>query len=283
MIHRVKTEDGVELQGMLYTPQKKVDCVVLHCHGMAGNFYENRFVNVVGVKLVAEGIAFCAMNNRGHDFIADFLVEKSGKIECKRIGQVYERIEDSVKDIVAWINYLKNQGYNKVILMGHSLGAVKAVLYAKKYQDTLSGLVLASPPDMLGLAKAENDFNQKMEEAKELVLAGKDDELLNGRVFDNYPISAGTFLNFFSEGSEADVFPIKVGRKSEQLSKVKLPMFVIFGEKDNCFEYDPKGITAFFKKNTPTAKMAVIPRANHVYLGEEHAFAQEVCGFVKIV
>ena len=165
-LERVKTKDGLELQGLLYVPENKPRIVVLHCHGMAGNFYENRFVNVTGLKLASCGIAFCAMNNRGHDFISDFIVEKNGKIEHERVGEVNERVEDAVKDIAAWIGFLKQKGFSKLVLMGHSLGAVKAVLYAKGFQNELNGLILASPPDMHGLAKAEKDFEDKMKKAK---------------------------------------------------------------------------------------------------------------------
>ncbi len=280
MIQRVRTNDGLELHGLIYKGPK-TQSVVLHCHGMAGNFYENRFVDIVGTRLVSEGIDFCAMNNRGHDFIADFIVEKSDKLEYARIGQVYERIEDSIKDIAAWVDHLKDQGYTRIILMGHSLGAVKAVLYAHVHQAKLSGLILASPPDMMGLAKKERDFAKKMEQAVLLVKSSKEKQLIDGQVFDNYPISAGSFVNFFSEGSKTDMFPIKEGKVSQELRSITLPMTVVFGEKDHCFDYDPTEIISFFKKHVPHAKLTVIPTADHVYLGAEKCLAQELCDFAK--
>lgn len=280
-LERVKTEDFLELQGLPYIPEKKTDIVVLHCHGMAGNFYENRFVNVTGLKLISEGIAFCAMNNRGHDFIADFIVEKNGKIEYRRIGEVYERIEDSVKDIAAWVNFLKAKGFTKLILMGHSLGAVKAVLYASEHQHQLSGLILASPPDMLGLARNEKDFGKKIKEAKELVDSKQENTLLKETVFDSYPISAGTYLNLFGDDSAANVFSIKSGKESEKLKAISIPLLIIFGEKDECFDYNPEGITKFFRKQSPDATFTILPNANHIYLNEENAFAKKVVEFVK--
>ena len=280
-LERVKTEDGFELQGLLYMPENEAKIVVLHCHGMAGNFYENRFVNITGLKLASQGIAFCAMNSRGHDFISDFIVEKDGKIEYKRVGEFYERVEDAVKDIAAWIDFLMQKGFSKIILMGHSLGAVKAVLYTKDHQQELSGLILASPPDMYGLAKAEKDFEQILKEAKELVGKGKEKTLLSGKVYDWYPISAGTYLNLCTEGSPADIFSIESGREAKALLELKLPRLLIFGEKDDCYDYNPKSILNFFKKYLKDAKIEILPKANHVYLNEEEVFARTVLQFAQ--
>ncbi len=282
-LERVKTEDFLELHGLLYVPKQKTDTVVLHCHGMAGNFYENRFVNITGLKLVSEGIAFCAMNNRGHDFIADFIVEKDGKIEYKRIGEVYERIEDSVKDIAAWVDFLKAKGFTKIILMGHSLGAVKAVLYASEHQQRLSGLILASPPDMLCLARNEKDFSKKIKEAKELVASKQENVLLKETVFESYPISAGTYLNLFGDDSAADVFSISSEKEPKKLKSVSVPLLILFGENDDCFNYNSEGITKFFKTHAPDAKFIILSNANHTYLNEEKTFAKTVAEFVKEV
>lgn len=278
-LERVKTTDQFELQGLLYTPERKTNTVVLHCHGMAGNFYENRFVNVTGLKLVANGIAFCAMNNRGHDMISDFIVVKEGKIEYARVGEVYERVEDSVKDIAAWVDFLKKKGFSKIILMGHSLGAVKAVLYAQENQIGLKGLILASPPDMHRHAKVEKDFAQKMKEAKKLVAQGNERTILKSPVLDWYMISAGTYLDLFTAGGSADVFSIESGNKPTGLLKLNLPILVLFGEKDDCYDYDPEKIRAFFQANIKNAKTKMVPKANHVYLNHEEAFAQAVLKF----
>jgi hypothetical protein len=37
---KIRTKDGVELQGFFAEPkQKRTDIAVLHVHGLAGNFY----------------------------------------------------------------------------------------------------------------------------------------------------------------------------------------------------------------------------------------------------
>lgn len=41
---RTRTPDNLILQGLLSEPAKKSDSVILHIHGMSGNFWENSFI-----------------------------------------------------------------------------------------------------------------------------------------------------------------------------------------------------------------------------------------------
>jgi pimeloyl-ACP methyl ester carboxylesterase len=73
-IWRVTTEDCLELQGLFAAPDLGPGPVtVLHVHGLCGNFYENRFLDVEGEALVAQGRNFLPFNNRGHDYYADLI------------------------------------------------------------------------------------------------------------------------------------------------------------------------------------------------------------------
>ena len=58
-------------------------------------------------------------------------------------------------------------------------------------------------------------------------------------------------------------------------------MLIIFGEKDDCYDYNPTNILRFFEKYVPKAKIKILPRADHVYLNEEEAFAQTVLDFAR--
>ena len=71
---RIEAEDGLELVGFYAAPPgSAARRAVLHIHGMAGNFYENRFVSTVCNTVVAKGLAFLTVNNRGHDYRSDNL------------------------------------------------------------------------------------------------------------------------------------------------------------------------------------------------------------------
>lgn len=41
---RINSIDGIEQPGILYTPNEYTNKIVIHVHGLNGNFYENRFL-----------------------------------------------------------------------------------------------------------------------------------------------------------------------------------------------------------------------------------------------
>ena len=42
---RINSIDGLEEVGLLYSPINGTDRIVIHVHGLNGNFYENRFLD----------------------------------------------------------------------------------------------------------------------------------------------------------------------------------------------------------------------------------------------
>ena len=63
---------------------------------------------------------------RGRDPIAYFATPGGST----RVGAAYEMVSDCQSDIATWVDLLKKQGYRRLGLIGHSLGAVKAAFYA---------------------------------------------------------------------------------------------------------------------------------------------------------
>lgn len=41
---RMSSVDNIEMVGMLYEPEAKSNRIVIHLHGLCGNFYENKFL-----------------------------------------------------------------------------------------------------------------------------------------------------------------------------------------------------------------------------------------------
>ena len=44
---RINSMDEIEQPGILYIPDKTTDKIVIHVHGLNGNFYENRFLDTL--------------------------------------------------------------------------------------------------------------------------------------------------------------------------------------------------------------------------------------------
>lgn len=228
--HRVVTKDKLILQGLLHKPEISKNKAILHIHGMAGNFYENRFLDSMTNYFTKNGLSFLTINTRGHDFIADFpLASKEEKF--KRVGNVWEKFEECVLDIEPWINFLEGEGYKEIILQGHSLGSVKAVYYLVRKKDKrVSKLILASPPDMIGLAEEGKGHRRIMKLAKRMVKQGKGDQILPEKLWDWYYLSAKTYLDFGERDKPIDIFNTYDKNKPSILANVKVPTLAFFWE-----------------------------------------------------
>ena len=67
---RINSIDGIEQPGILYTPDQDTDKIVIHIHGLNGNFYENRFLDTLAKTFTDQNYTFLTFNNRGKDYIA---------------------------------------------------------------------------------------------------------------------------------------------------------------------------------------------------------------------
>ena len=281
---RRPTKDKLILQGLFFEPDKNTSKVILHLHGMAGNFYENRFLDSMAKVFTKNSWGFLTVNTRGHDFIADFpLVGKAEK--HKRMGNVYEKFEECILDIETWMNFLEAEGYKEIILQGHSLGAVKAVYYLAKKQDKrVSKLILASPPDMIGLAEEDSGYQQMMKLSKKMIKQGKGDEILPEKLWDWYYLSARTYVDFGERGKPIDVFNTYDKNKSSILANIIIPTLAFFGSKDGAAILPIKEALEVIKgkaKKCPQFDIGVITEAPHSYFGHEDEVVSRIIGWLK--
>src|ERR1700722_10224093 len=111
----------------------------LMMHGAAGTFSDPFYRNF-SAALVERGVATLRANNRGHDVI------NTGNGRGKLLGTALEILDDCVLDWQAWIGFLAARRYHRVLLFGHSLGAVKTAYYlATLHDERVTGCILASP------------------------------------------------------------------------------------------------------------------------------------------
>lgn len=285
--HRVYTSDKLELHGLLYELEKKTKKVVLHVHGMAGSFYENKFLDFIVKKLTQKGWAFCAFNNRGTGFVFDFFKKTKKPEEYVKIGDSREKFKDCLIDIKAWIDFLEKQGFNKIHLQGHSLGSVKVPYYQAKTQDKrIKSLILLSPSDMIGLIKEDKKkYEKELDQAKRMVKQGKGDELMPELIWDWYRLTADTYLNFFTEGSEAAVLNFHNPKDEFKiLSQVRVPIFAVMGTKDDALVVSIEKTMRLIKekaKLSPRVEAKIIKGALHSYRGYEQRLAETIYSWLN--
>lgn len=286
--HRIYTEDGLELHGLLYEPDQPTESVLFHVHGMGGNFYENKFVDHLAKELTDLGIAFCVFNNRGCELIKDtYKIVEGAKPEMVRVGTAYEIFKESVLDIQRFIKFAEDAGFSKIHLSGHSLGCPKTAYYISETQDErISSLLLLSPSDMLGLVRSQPEqFQKSIEEAKKLVAEGKGRELLSNWVWGEYPTSAETYLSLFADDAKDAIFNFYDSEdKLEVLNKIKIPTYAVMGTKDDALvvpieETFSRLETAL--SNSPKVKTEILGDANHGYRGHEQELANAVTSWLK--
>ena len=142
---RINSIDEIEQPGILYTPNENTNKIVIHVHGLNGNFYENRFLDILAKSYTDKNYAFLTFNNRGRDFITELLKGNDFTV----IGGSLERFKDCILDIEGIVNWVKAKGYNEIILEGHSYGCNKVLYYYKhKKDDKIKKIVLLAPCDI---------------------------------------------------------------------------------------------------------------------------------------
>ncbi len=281
---RVTTKDKLILQGLLYEPEQKTQEVVIHIHGMGGNFYENRFLDSMAEDFTNNGWAFLIVNTRGHDMMADFPVEGE-KERYKRIGNAWERFSDCVLDIKAWVNFINTEGFKNIVLQGHSLGAVKVVYYLVKTEDKrIKRLLLASPPDMVKLSQKWEHHSEMLTLAQKMIKDKKGKEILPKQLDNWYYLSAATYVDFSLPENPINIFNIHEPNASSLLGKVDVPVLAFIGTKDYCTVVPAKkGLEILKKKavNCPKFDTLFIEGATHSYFGHEKEVARLVSNWIN--
>jgi pimeloyl-ACP methyl ester carboxylesterase len=194
---RIEAGDGLELVGLYAAPPGgTARRAILHTHGLAGNFYENRFIADVCDAVLAKGIAFLVTNNRGHDYRSDNLKGSGADTTYAPGGSIVDILEDCVHDVSGGAAFLAERGHEEIYFEGHSLGCSKIVYYLSEVgHPACAGLILISSPDIFGLQedRPETSLEEVLAQARALVGDGKGDALLDvGR---DVPFTAATFVS----------------------------------------------------------------------------------------
>jgi pimeloyl-ACP methyl ester carboxylesterase len=285
---RVESRDGLELAGIYVAPTGgTAKRAVLHTHGLAGNFYENRFISDVSRAVAEKGLAFLATNNRGHDYRSDNLRGRGLETTYQPGGSTHDIFEECVHDIGGAADFLAERGHEEIYFEGHSLGCSKSVYYLSETRDDrCAGVILISPPELFGLqdGRTEGDMEAALARARELVAAGGGGQLLDvGR---DVPYAAATFVSMYGDRSVSDVFPLRHGRDGDytRLASIDTPVFVAYGNVEEAVNIEVSDALYLMKTaatSSPKVEGIVIDGANHVYWGHEEELAEAIAAFVK--
>lgn len=259
-----KTADNERLHGALFTPSETpADLALLFVHGVAMNFYLPPLFTF-GQDLASRGFHSFVINTRGHDWIS-----RAGNL-TKFGGSAYENLADCLPDLDGALEYLGAHGYRRFILIGHSLGAIKSIIYqGTRQRADVIGIVSCSAPRQFYSERIARQagFREVIEQAEALVAAGKGEELLSIGVGATPGIfTARTHLNKYGRDDNNDCRPYA--------KLVGCPLLALVGSAEPKFFYQYAHEIA--AAAAPHGTCQLIDGANHFYNRHADAFVETI-------
>ena len=252
MIHSIyfKNQKGQKLRGFIHEP-KKFDTAIIVLHGFPGTCTGKR---VTGTCKKLEKKGYLAMR---FDFSGTNISD--GKFENKLMSQ-------EVKELKYAIDFLKkNYKFNKLVLHGHSTGAIDAALYAYK-DKRINKLILTGATDDLKKS-ARFDFTDEMVH----------DFWTKGYVTYKTPgyWTTGKKLRkaFYDE-----FFTLSIPKA---IKKFKRPLLIIHGNKDDAVPIE-RAKSLFLMANKPK-KLVILKNCDHKFSqrGKLDEFIKIIIKFIE--
>jgi pimeloyl-ACP methyl ester carboxylesterase len=194
-IFTFRTSDNERLHGALLTPpESPADLALVFVHGVAMNFYLPPLF-LFGQELAARGYHCFIINTRGHDWIC-----RAGNL-TRFGGAAYEYLEDCLADLDGALAFLAARGYRRFVLVGHSLGAIKSIIYqGTRRRSDIAGIVSCSAPKQFYSERIARQpkFRELIEQAESMVSDGRGDDLMS--------VAVGATPGIFSARTHLDKY-----------------------------------------------------------------------------
>lgn len=294
---RVTTRDDIRLDGILRLPKPArpvsaeaenaenawnaeynptasapIDAVIC-IHGTTGNFYTSTLFDVIGERLLGMGIAVLRINTRGHDGVCTVVTSRGGR----RLGAAYEVVDDCRHDLHAWIEWLRGRGFQRLMLLGHSLGAVKTIYcQAHEPHSAVARIATLSPPRLshhyfLQTDQAVN-FRDSYTLAEREVIAGRGNSLIEVTFPMAMAIAASGYLEKYGPDDRYHFLPL--------LDRFSCPILLTFGsvemEQNVAFANLPALIAPLGNR-----RVVVVAGADHFYTGLHSVVADHLADWLQ--
>lgn len=274
----VRSKDDIVDAGVLFAPPKDFakPIAVIWIHGWGVNFYQPTYV-AIGRALADGGYATFVGNTRMHD-LANILAWRGDK--RIRGGGYWGIASEQVRAVAAWVDFAEDQGFKKVVLVGHSAGWAAVTQYQAEKQDPrVVGVVVASGSIYPGTGPTDPD---QIAQATRMMAEGRPDDLVRDpkRSFPSF-ISAATMLDIVNSPPEfKDFFGTQIDTRSPGITRIHCPLLAFFGTRDDVGgEAALELLKASIQRQSsgPTrVDTAMIKGTDHMYQGEEVQVAQNI-------
>jgi pimeloyl-ACP methyl ester carboxylesterase len=273
----IDTDDGIRHDGVVIRPTgTPTGTVVVWMHGFTGHFSEPHQI-AIGRYLAERGNTLVSGDNRGHHYGASLGPGPDG--EPRVGGAWWELVSDAWRDIKAWLDFAESTlKPRRLVLAGHSYGAVKVTWYQGEKQDPrLAGLISASGPVRPPSQRPE--LREALRVAEKMVAEGRGLDLLpfgaSGRP--GQTLSAQTVVD--RAKSLVDTYGMEGG--DSPLAKIRCPFLAILGTEEP--QIGAPADLETLKRNARSsarAETALIEGADHVYTTTALDVARAIDGFL---
>jgi len=129
-----------DLAGVLHSPSEGASTCVVTCHGLMSNKDSEKYVKV-GRRFCGEGFAVLRFDFRG----------------CGESGDLFEdtSLTGRIEDLESALNFVQEQGYGSIGVMGSSLGGTVSILVAAKDRRIEALVTWATPCHLDELFRGE--------------------------------------------------------------------------------------------------------------------------------
>jgi pimeloyl-ACP methyl ester carboxylesterase len=271
----IQTDDGIRHDGAVIRPTgRPTGTAVVWMHGFTGHFSEPHQITI-GRYLAERGHLFVSGNNRGHHHGAS-LGQRDGQPWLG--GAWWELVSESWLDIKAWLDFAETLRPARLVLAGHSYGALKVTWYQGDRQDPrLAGLISASGP--VRPPSRRSELGEPLALAQRMVAEGRGLELLPFGSTDRPggTLSARTLVD--RGESLVDVYGMAGG--DSPLASVRCPFLAILGTDEPGIG-SPADLETIQRnaRASSRAEAALIEGADHVYTTTATDVARAIEGFL---
>lgn len=231
-----KNKRGKQLVGMLHIPtgKKKFPLVVV-CHGFGGSKTGRKYMKLARIL----------EKNKIATFRFDFegCGDSEGNLETITVKRQVSDLESAVN----WAIKQKNINKNKIALLGNSLGAVIAILYAVRTKFSVKTIIFWAPAlnqrKLIPFWSTKKDLKKWKRQG---YFIRKEDKI---------------GINYLRENEKKDY--------SLVFSKINAPILIIHGDKDDVV---PLRFSKNLAKKYKNIKLITLPKADHKF---EDYFVQQ--------
>lgn len=204
------------------------------------------------------------------------LSNREGMMDCAAIHT--HRHEDAVREVGLWVDWLREQGVERMALLGHSRGGNQIAMYAKAHPDMNDVPMILIAPTTYDAAYEAKSYKERygkpldsvVKRAEGMVKAGKGDELLEGIGFvycENATATAKSVVSYY-DATDRDTPTL--------LAEMKRPVLVFAGSEDTTVADLPEKMEPI--ADGEIIRFEVIDGADHFF---RDLYAEDVADIIE--